>query len=245
MTRPFWIALQFLTALPVGFHRPPEAPEIGYSLLYYPLVGLVIGTLLSLPAILLADTSSPVAAGLVVAIWVLLTGALHLDGLADSADAWLGGLGDRQRTLDIMKDPCSGPAGVTALVLLLMLKLVALMQLLPNGHWSVLVVMPVLGRTALVALFLSTPYVRQNGLGRLLADYFPRRAAIRLVTATCVLIWLVFGSSGIILLLITAVLVLLLGRMMQRRLGGFTGDTAGALVEITEVAGLLAMTFWD
>mgnify|MGYP002870254812 FL=1 len=121
--QPFLIALQFLTCLPVRLRSMPEPQQIGRSLLYYPLVGLLLGALLCLFGIALGNAAAPLNAALLLAAWVWLTGALHLDGLADSADAWVGGFGDRERTLAIMKDPRSGPVAVAVLVLLLLVSL--------------------------------------------------------------------------------------------------------------------------
>ncbi|HBM07500.1 MAG TPA: adenosylcobinamide-GDP ribazoletransferase, partial [Pseudomonas sp.] len=118
--QPFLIALQFLTCLPVRLRGMPEPQQIGRSLLYYPLVGLLLGGMLCLLGVALGNAAPPLKAALLLAAWVWLTGALHLDGLADSADAWLGGFGDRERTLAIMKDPCSGPVAVAVLVLVLL-----------------------------------------------------------------------------------------------------------------------------
>jgi len=105
------IAVQFLTRLPVPFRIDHQPRHIGHSLLYYPLVGLLIGGILLAGAELLQRTSldTGLSAALLLTLWVLLTGGLHLDGLADSADAWVGGLGDKQHTLEIMKDPSCGP----------------------------------------------------------------------------------------------------------------------------------------
>lgn len=240
MLRPFLVALQFLTALPMRITDPPDADATGRSLLYYPLVGLVLGALLAGLAWLLSGTPALVAAALLLAVWVALTGALHLDGLADSADAWLGGLGDRERTLAIMKDPYCGPAAVVILVLVLLIKFTALAYLVPNGHWEILFVTPVLGRTALVWLFLTTPYVRPHGLGGLLANHLPRRACLVMVIFTLAVVALVIGPMAIGLLLAVVAVFLILRRLMLQRLGGTTGDTAGALVEITESVALLA-----
>lgn len=237
---PFFIALQFLTVLPVRISAPPDATTTGRSLLYYPLVGLVIGALLGGLAWLLGEAPALPAAALLLAVWVAVTGALHLDGLADSADAWLGGLGDRERSLAIMKDPYCGPAGVVTLVLALLIKFAALAHLVPNQNWEILVVTPVLGRTALVLLFLTTPYVRSHGLGSLLANHLPRRACIVMVIVTLVATSFITGWLAMGLLLTMAGLFLMLRGLMLQRLGGTTGDTAGALVEITEATVLLA-----
>ena len=112
MWRSLWVALQFLTRLPLPGMASIEDRERGYSLLWYPLVGLLIGGLLVMLAAVLSDISLLLRAALVLTAWVAITGALHLDGLADSADAWMGGLGNRERTLAIMNDPYCGPGAV-------------------------------------------------------------------------------------------------------------------------------------
>lgn len=104
---PLSTALALMTRLPSGLNRAPDDRDQGLAVACYPLVGLIVGLLLWLGGAAggwLHWQSTPLAI-LLVAAWVLITGALHLDGLADSADAWLGGYGDRERTLRIMKDP--------------------------------------------------------------------------------------------------------------------------------------------
>ncbi|SDB61076.1 adenosylcobinamide-GDP ribazoletransferase [Pseudomonas sp. NFACC13-1] len=238
---PFWIALQFLSSLPVRLPGMPEPEQLGRSLLFYPLVGLVFGALLWLLNALLLGAPSLLHAALLLTAWVLLSGGLHLDGLADSADAWLGGFGDRERTLLIMKDPRSGPIAVITLVLVLLLKFAALLALIEQGQALALIIVPVLGRAALLGLFLSTPYVRAGGLGQALADHLPRRAGgwVLLVCALgCVL---VAGWPGVCALAVAFAVFVGLRRMMLRRLGGCTGDTAGALLELLEIAVLVGL----
>ncbi|UBM26475.1 adenosylcobinamide-GDP ribazoletransferase [Pseudomonas sp. p1(2021b)] len=242
---PFWIALQFLSSLPVRLPGMPEPRQIGRSLLYYPLVGLLFGVVLWLASHLLQGIAAPLNAALLLTLWVMLSGALHLDGLADSADAWLGGFGDRERTLRIMKDPRSGPIAVVTLVLVLLLKFCALWVLVEQGAGASLVLAPVVGRAALLGLFMSTPYVRPGGLGQALADHLPKAAAAWVLAGTslaAVLLggWQVFG------VLLLAVLVFAWGRrLMCRRLGGTTGDTAGALLELVELAVVLGLALFS
>ncbi len=238
--RPFLIALQFLTCFPVRLKSMPEERELGHSLLYYPLVGLLIGLSLAALAWALADAAPPLRAALLLAAWVLASGALHLDGLADSADAWAGGLGDRERTLAIMKDPYCGPMGVAALLLALLLKFAALEELVARGDWIVLMLAPLLARSALPALFLTTPYVRPGGLGDVLARCLPRRAAAVAVLTVLLVLPAALGMS--VLWPLAAALGAFAGlrALMMRRLGGATGDTAGAMVEIIETVVLVA-----
>lgn len=242
--RPLLIAIQFLTCLPVPLKRPPTAWEIGASLLCYPLVGLGIGLVLLGLDSWLAGRADLVSAALLLTVWVMMTGALHLDGLADTADAWLGGFGDRTRTLAIMKDPRSGPAAVVAVVLVLLLKVAALQALLtrPEGA-SGLLLAPLLGRTALVLLFLTTAYVRPGGLGEALARHLPRRAAWVVVAMALAGAGWVTGPAGWRALAAAGLMFLAVRGWLLKRLGGTTGDTAGALVELTECAVLVALVY--
>lgn len=233
---PFWIALQFLSSLPVRLPGMPTPNEMGRSLLFYPVVGLLFGLLLWLASHLLQGAPAPLHAALLLTLWVLLSGALHLDGLADSADAWLGGFGDRERTLQIMKDPRSGPIAVVVLVLVLLLKFCALWVLVERGAGGWLVLAPVVGRAAMLGLFMTTPYVRQGGLGAALAEHLPRKAAGWVLLGSVLACMGLGGSPGVSMLLLSLGVFLWLRRLMCKRLGGTTGDTAGAMVELLELA---------
>lgn len=241
MRSPFWIALQFLSSLPISLPGMPQPRALGRSLLYYPLVGLLFGVLLWGLNALLADTPLLLHAALLLTAWVLLSGGLHLDGLADSADAWLGGFGDRERTLIIMKDPRSGPIAVVALVLVLLLKFCALLALIEQQHSVALLIVPLIGRSALLGVFLTTPYVRAGGLGQALADHLPRKAGWWVLGLSAVACVLLAGVAGLWALGLAAAGFVWLRQVMMRRLGGTTGDTAGALLELLEVGMLVGL----
>jgi adenosylcobinamide-GDP ribazoletransferase len=238
---PFWIALQFLSSLPIRLPGMPAPQELGRSLLFYPLVGLLFGAILWILNGLLLGTPLLLHAVLVLTVWVLLSGALHLDGLADSADAWLGGYGDRERTLTIMKDPRSGPIAVVTLVLVLLLKFTALLALIEQQQVVALIIVPLLGRSALLGLFLTTPYVRAGGLGQALADHLPRSAGKQVLAASGVVCVLLAGLGGLFVVALAVLVFIWLRQVMLRRLGGTTGDTAGALLELLEVAVLVGL----
>jgi len=230
------IAIQFLTIVPVRLNSELTEQAIGRSLLFYPLVGLLIGIVLSLLAGSLSAQPAMVAASLLLLVWVVITGALHLDGLADSADAWLGGIGDKARTLSIMKDPAAGPIAVATLVLVLLLKFVMLTVLLTQQNWAALIWSVILARTALPLLFLTTDYVRPQGLGSILKQQQSATYTRRLLLAVSLI---AFFSIGLYALLFALAVFLLLRYMMERRLNGFTGDTAGAMVELLETVLLI------
>lgn len=232
----FLIALQFLTIFPVKLRAPVSTEAMGRSLVFYPLVGLLLGAVLVVITQLLPAQIPLVSAALVLTLWIVLTGGLHLDGLADSSDAWLGGLGDKARTLAIMKDPACGPIGVLALLLVLLLKFVAIVTLIETQQTIGLLWAVVLARLAMPLLFLTTDYQREQGLGSALRAAMPEdtvRTMLLITTAVTVLL------AGVGVTVVTLVVFLLLRYLMERRLGGFTGDTAGAMIELLETTILI------
>lgn len=231
------VAIGFLTRVPVPAKVFDDASGPSRSLAWYPVVGLLIGGLLWGLSWVLAAAPPMLAAALLLAVWVALTGALHLDGLADSADAWVGGLGDRERTLAIMKDPRCGPMGVVALVLVLLMKFAALASL-PSASGALLLA-PVLARASLTAAFLSTPYVRSGGLGSALTQA-PRAACVLGLTFALV-VAIAGGWRGVAALAVTGMVFALWRLACMRRLGGMTGDTCGALTELVEAAVLITL----
>lgn len=230
-------AIGFLTRLPVPAKVFDGAAARSAQLAWYPVVGALIGALLWGFGWLMSAAPPMLAAALLLFVWVVLTGGLHLDGLADSADAWVGGLGDRDRTLAIMKDPRSGPMGVAAVVMLLLLKFAALASLPHPG--VALWLAPLLGRAALTAAFLSTPYVRSGGMGSALLDA-SRVACVAGLAFTVVLA--LFGGWPGVRALLAATMVFALWRLAcMQRLGGMTGDTCGALTELVEATVLVVL----
>ena len=243
--RPLWIAGRLLTRYPFPDPGAVTPAERGLALPWYPVIGLVLGLVLAAVAFLLGPTvlarPAGVAAALVLGLWVWSTGGLHLDGLADTVDAWVGGLGNRERTLAIMKDPSSGPAGVSALVLILIAKFAGLEALIGAGDaWGLLWV-PVLARAQLPLLLLTTPYARPGGMAADPARHAPAGAARLVVALSAGAGVVVLGWVGLLLVGAAALLYWLLRRALMRRLGGFTGDTAGALVELTEALLILVL----
>lgn len=236
------IALQFLTRLPVKSQGECSDEQVAMSVLYYPLVGLIIGLLLWLIAYAFSGTTGMLSAVMVLTVWVFITGGLHLDGLADSADAWAGGYGNKQRSLEIMKDPAAGPLAVVVLILLLLIKFSALVILIENDHLWSLLVSPVMGRISVIVLFVTTPYVRQQGLGSSIAEYLNHIYAYTVLLVTLVVGMFFIPLSLLTLLTSSCFIVLIfLRHMMIKRLGGMTGDTIGASLEIIEAVSLFVM----
>lgn len=229
-------AFSFLTIIPLGYG---ENRQPGWSFAWYPLVGLFIGGCLALTAHFSPYTPNLTAA-LVLIIWVILTGGLHLDGFGDACDGVLATV-DPPRRLDIMKDPRTGSWAVIGLVLLLIAKWSAIPTITP----LLLFVPPIIGRWVMVLAAYAFPYARSTGLG----GYF-RQGLGQLQVALASGITVISVSVIVRDVLLVAILlatagfvVMVLGRWTARRLGGgITGDVYGALCELTELVSLLLLT---
>lgn len=235
MLKSFRVALVFLSTLPVSYPVNASASERRDSLFWYPLVGAVIGFAMWLSGLWL-PAGSVVSAGLILTLWIVLTGALHLDGLADCADAWVGGHGNRQKMLQIMKDPAAGVMAVVTLIIVIGLKFLAIAELMGSGSLAFLIVVPALARLAPMLLFLSTSYVRNKGIGRELQIGVGQRPLIGVISAaTIVSAILLLGWQALWLILVGGLIMIVVRRVTMRRLGGFTGDVAGAAIELVEL----------
>lgn len=240
--QPLLIALQFLTRIPVKSNVRWDEKNTALSILYYPLVGLIIGFVLWFSAVLLDGLAPMLGAVVVLLLWVLITGGLHLDGLADSADAWAGGYADKQRSLDIMKDPAAGPFAVVVLVLLLLLKYITLLTIIENQQFWLLCIAPVLGRLSVIVLFITTPYVREQGLGSKMAEHLNRKFGYSVIIFTLLLAGILLPATMVMIILSSTFAVLYFLRyLMMQRLQGMTGDTIGATVEVIEAVSLFVL----
>jgi adenosylcobinamide-GDP ribazoletransferase len=237
LVRSLVVAFAFLTRLPV-WSGPLRDEDLGRSVTFFPVVGLVLGLVLTGLGTLVANALPPTlgAAGL-VALLAALTGGLHLDGLADVFDALGGGRGDRQRMLDIMRDSRIGAHGAAALVLLLIAKVAAVADLLARRDLAGLLVFPAVARWAVTPAIVFHPYARAEGTGRA----FNGEARAWEVAGATVILAAALAAVGV-RLLVPAVGALaaasLFAQWLRRRLGGLTGDVYGASIEIGEVVTL-------
>lgn len=242
---PLLVALQFLTRLPIKVSNYPEH-DMKSAVYWYGVAGLIIGLILYWFNITLAyffpELDRSILAGFTLALWVIITGALHLDGLADSADAWLGGLSP-EKALLIMKDPRSGPAGVTAIVLILLLKFACLQSVISDAPIA-LIIIPALARCFVPILFFQTKYVRQKGLGQHFSEGLSSTAIQWQFVALTVLSILLIGFSILATLTLLTLIYFALRKIMIKRLGGTTGDTAGGMIEILELGAMLGITLF-
>lgn len=237
--RLFIIACRFLTIIPLPFPVRFEERDLGRSMSLFPLVGLALGGMLvGFDLILAGRLPRQLADLLLVALLSLVTGALHLDGLADVCDG-LAARGSRERFLDIMKDSRVGAVGVVGLILGLGLKYQAIVVLEPSLKWQSLLLFPMAGRFAQVLVAVKARSARSNGLGALfVGGVGTLQLAIALVvtaTAGVALIGLPWLGAMLALSLAT----LCIRRYFEHRLGGVTGDIIGFAGELNEIAALI------
>jgi adenosylcobinamide-GDP ribazoletransferase len=225
------LAIQFLTRLPTPQLRDLDLAQLPRSAHWFPLVGLLIGALLAATLWLGSRIDPWLGALLTVLLWVWITGALHLDGLADMSDALGASHRDRDRFLAVLADPHLGTFGAVSLVLQLACKLVLLMLLARSGQYWPLLLIPAWARWGTL-IWARLPALKP-GLGERLGMQIQPGA-----------IWLWGGVLAALSLIAPALwcaplLVLIWRKFMLRRLGGMTGDLLGAGVELIESAALL------
>ncbi|MEF9425662.1 MAG: adenosylcobinamide-GDP ribazoletransferase [Candidatus Mariimomonas ferrooxydans] len=258
------LAFQFLTIVPVKGISDVSENEVGKASAFFPLVGFVQGLLLMVSAgLFLKIFPAELVSGLIVLMIILLNGGLHLDGLADTFDA-IAARGNKEKKILIMKGSSVGPIGVSAIVLAILLKYLSLNTLFLNSspitYLSLLLLMPVFSRWIMVpAIFHSSP-AKQEGLGTVFIDNTGYR---ELLMATFLTLFFLSVTLYIVnqlmvsdsqfsvfsLLSLSAFLVLYLFsiisvRFCNKRFGGMTGDTFGAISEISEILFLMNAVLW-
>jgi adenosylcobinamide-GDP ribazoletransferase len=236
----FRIAGAFLTVLPVARELSMEPPRLGRSMAFFPAVGLVLGlALVVLNWVLTPLIPRAVLDCLLILILIALTGALHLDGIADLIDGLAGGK-DKASVLRIMKDSRVGAMGVVGLVMVLLLKYLSLYNTPLDMKSGALIFAPAAGRWVQVVLASFCRYVRsEGGTGSAFVEHVGEREAL-IATGTLLLAAIVlFGMKGFFLLFLLGLAVMALIRYFEIRLGGVTGDVLGAATELIEVFTLL------
>lgn len=233
-------AVAFLTRLPVGRRLSLDGADVARGALLFPLVGAGMGVILGLTAMLLdARLPALAAAGAALALGLLLTGAIHLDGLADTADA----LGGRSRAdaLAIMRDHAVGTYGAAAVVLDLLLKATAIATLLERGDAVLaLVSAGALSRAAALPLAFALPYARDpSGPGGVLSGRVTIWAAAGGIALAAGIAVALLGIPGGVMVGAVGLGTLLLGLAYRHWLGGVTGDLLGAATELSETLALL------
>jgi adenosylcobinamide-GDP ribazoletransferase len=236
------LAASFLTILPLIDRRPASDEAVARSFAWFPAVGLAIGVALAAEDWILAYVFAQVIRSvLIVASLTIVTGAVHLDGLADTADA-LGAGRERERALEILRDSRVGTFGASAIFFDLTLKILALSMLTGYPRYAALIVAPTLARWAMTVAGLGLPYLRESGAGSTLlnSQSYGRGMGLAIGVISGMLI-LVGWRTYAVVICVAFVIVLAMRSFYRRWLGGVTGDLIGACGELVEIAVLVTI----
>jgi len=229
--RAFLSAIQFLTIIPVPLVSCKDDRK--KAVWFFPVVGLLIGLIAAyLDSALVFLLPTAVASVLVIIFFIVISGALHLDGLADTADGFFS-CRPRERMLEIMRDSRSGPMGIVAVVSVLLLKYSVVFSLADEFRWHALLLMPVAGRSSVVIVMGLLSYLRTDGLGSgFQSSIFHSIWAGVFLLATGYLLssWPGFLGAGV-----SVLVTLAFAGYCYRKIQGYTGDTLGAVCEIVEI----------
>ncbi|MFA6712122.1 MAG: adenosylcobinamide-GDP ribazoletransferase, partial [Candidatus Caldatribacteriota bacterium] len=219
--------------------------DFSKSSVFFPLAGLLIGGILYVFYLLLKYINLPVQlqAGFLLAIWVFLSGGLHLEGLADMVDGFSGGE-NKEDIIRIMKDGSIGAKGAIVLILLILLKYLLLYSLTESSKGGILLLAPMLGRWSMViAAYSGKPASSSNTLSNMFTRYLGKKELLISTLSAVIFIFLIFSGrlifEPLILLLITAGATAILVAYSKRKIGGICGDAIGAVNEINELVVIL------
>lgn len=238
----FIAALRFLTSIPLPGKRELSPEQLGKATSFFPVAGLIIGGILVLLNWGLGFILPPALVNaLLIAAIVILTGAMHLDGLADTCDGIAGHKSMEERWA-VMRDSRTGAFGVVGIAVILLVKYVSLNIIPEEMMIPVLLFVPVVSRWAMVYALFAYPYARPAGLGTAFkqATRWPQFTIATVITfVIAAALFPLFSLTGLILIfgiwIITALLVI----YFRYKFAGLTGDTYGAINEISEVTALI------
>jgi len=236
----FRIAGGFLTVFPVAEDLSGDSERLGRGMAFWPVIGLLMGLgLVAMDQALTPMIPQAVVDSLLVLTMIAITGAIHLDGIADLCDGLSRGK-DREGTLRIMRESRVGAVGVTGLVMVLLLKYVILHNVSMQFKTQALIFMPMAGRWTQVLLAAYSSYIPSGGgTGGAFVKHVGGREFVIASATFAIATLILFGLKGLALLLVVGLVGLALLRYFHYRLGGVTGDVLGAGNEIMEIFALL------
>jgi len=240
------LAISFLTILPVGRFVPAEEKALARSMAFFPIAGLVLGSLTALAQYFLMFLfPKTLALWTVIALLCILTRALHLDGFADTIDGLASG-GTREKILEVMRDSRIGAFGVIGLILLIGAKYLALDYISAPSLPYALVMTIVMGRHSMVLVCYRSAYARPGGgLAKPFTWHLGAREVILSSAAALVISLLLTGIKGAAIFLGVGLFSLGYRLFFKKRLGGVTGDILGAANELAELVCLLLLVIFE
>ena len=240
----FLAALQFLTIISIPWRRDAREVQIRNSVGYFPVVGLIIGLILASLSWLFGLALPPgIVNALLLVVLVVVTGALHLDGLADTCDG-LAGHKTVEDRWQIMRDSRVGGFGVIGVVLILLVKYVSLNSIPGTLMTASLVLMSVSGRWAMVYSVFAYPYARPSGLGKAFKEGSRWPGFIVATIVTIAIAVVSMQLIGLAVLATVWLIVVALAAYFKKTFAGLTGDNYGAINEISEVSVLILVNMF-
>lgn len=235
------LMFQFYTRIPIPIDLKATSEDYGKGMAFAPLVGAVLGALCALVYYAVSRLGGGfLPACFAVAAYAYFSGGLHLDGLGDTADGIFSNT-SRERTLEIMKDSRVGTFGLLAVVLVLLLNIAIVSAMDEKTAMAALFVMPICGRFASCLGCRLGSYARENGMGKSFMAYTKTPQVVIALVLTILGVWFILYEKGIYSILLTAVVTALFVLYMKKKIGGMTGDTAGAVLELSQTAVLLLL----
>ncbi|MCE5195169.1 MAG: adenosylcobinamide-GDP ribazoletransferase [Nitrospiraceae bacterium] len=265
MIRQFLLALQFLTIIPVNIRGDVDERTMAQSSSFFCVVGIIQGILLVAFDLLFSIIfSTHLVSALIVLLLVLTNGGFHLDGLADTFDALAvkevkDKDADRQKRLSVMRDSSAGPIGVISIVFAILIKYLSLNSLanfVPFTYYSTLFLMPVISKWAMTVSIYTGRSARENGLGNIFINRITKKEIMISTVIIFILFALIlfffkssFPANQYMFFVFLIAIIYLICRaatvVFNKKFGGLTGDTLGAISEITEIIFLLAVIAWS
>lgn len=236
-------AVAFLTILPVPKRYRNQDPAD--SAAFFPLVGALLGIILAGADYSLSYTTLTTftQSTLVITLLLLLTGMLHMDGLADTADALFAPHKTKEERLKILKETRVGVFGMTTLLLITLLKIGSLQNLHLTSRYTVILLFPVVSRTSILLPALLFPYARRSGTARSFINRMRYPSLVVAVLICGAVSVACMGLDGLVSMAVAFSVSLILSALCYKKFGGITGDTLGAAVELSELSILIFFAF--
>lgn len=232
----FILMIQFFSRIPINLELQVEEEDFSKGVVFVPLVGGIIGLICLIAyEVLIRLFNSYIAIAFVTLINIMITGALHIDGLADTCDGIFSAR-KKDRMLEIMKDSRIGTNGAIAILFDVIFRILLLSSVQIQYLPQILIITPIVSRTILVVVMYTSSYAREgSGLGKLFIGSVTLKNTIIALFVGSLFVFITFGLKAFWLIVINLIIMLLLKRYISSKIGGMTGDTLGAINELSEI----------
>jgi adenosylcobinamide-GDP ribazoletransferase len=236
------LGLQFMTRIPIPINIDIQREDFQKIVKFFPIIGLVIGLIEAFIYYILTHISTHmIASFMTIVSHIAITGAMHIDGLGDTADGIFSGR-SREKMLEIMKDSRLGTFGALAIIVVVVGKILMLMEIPQNSVITVIILAPVVSRTMNIFLMYHRKYARATeGMGDLFIGVLKKENAIIAVILGCLITIAVGQLQGVKMLIIGFTFTIFFRSYIEAKIGGITGDILGASDELNEFIIYFAM----